>query len=177
MKQRTWVVLLWLGAAGIGWGQETGSRLATHESEKPSEAVAAYTVQGATPEQERLLRTQIQIMEPAAPPRRIIFVPHSQYLYAARMYRLHVPTGMSSKIFTHLASRSVYIDADLCGGEDWLGRWIAHELGHLATKSAREDDAERAAREYRKRLKDERKGRPRSSSSNRPLEEASTSAR
>ena len=177
MKQRTWVVLLWLGAAGIGWGQETGSRLATHESEKPSEAVAAYTVQGATPEQERLLRTQIQIMEPAAPPRRIIFVPHWQYLYAAKMYRLHVPTGMSSKMFTHLASRSVYIDADLCGGEDWLGRWIAHELGHLATNSAREDDAERAARKYRRRLKDARKGRPRSSSSNRLLEEASTSAR
>jgi len=46
-----------------------------------------------------------------------------------------------------------------------------------ATNSAREDDAERAARKYRRRLKDARKGRPRSSSSNRLLEEASTSAR
>jgi hypothetical protein len=67
-------------------------------------------------------------------------------------------------MFTHLPSRTVYIDADLCGGEDWLGHWMAHELGHLATNSAREDDAERAARGYRKRLKDARK-RPVPSSS------------
>jgi hypothetical protein len=88
VKQVTWVVLLWLGVAGIGWGQDTGSRLATHKSGKRSEEVTAYPVQGATPEQERLLRTQIQIMEPAVPPRRILFVPHWQYLYAAKMYRL-----------------------------------------------------------------------------------------
>lgn len=30
---------------------------------------------------------------------------------------------------------------------------MAHELGHLVTNSAKEEDAERAAREYRKRLK------------------------
>jgi hypothetical protein len=30
---------------------------------------------------------------------------------------------------------------------------MAHELGHLAMNSVREEDAERAAREYRKRLK------------------------
>jgi hypothetical protein len=115
-----------------------------------------YTVQGATLEQELVLRNQIQIMQPEVFPSRILFVPHWQYVYATRMYHLHVPTGMSSKMFTHLASRSVYIDADLCGGEDWLGHWMAHELGHLATNNAREDDAERAAREYRKRLKDAR---------------------
>lgn len=176
MKPRTWVVLLWLGTARLGSGQETGSRLATYESEEPTEAVATYTVQGATPEQERLLRTQIQIMEPAVLPRRIMFVPHWHYLYAAKIYRLHVPNGMSSKMFTHLASRSVYIDADLCGGEDWLGHWMAHELGHLATNSAREEDAERAARGYRKRLKDARE-RPVPRSSNQLLGGASTSAR
>jgi hypothetical protein len=33
-----------------------------------------------------------------------------------------------------------------------LGHAIAHELGHLATNSLKEEDAESAAREYRTRL-------------------------
>jgi hypothetical protein len=60
-------------------------------------------------------------------------------------------------MFTHLASRTVYIDNDRYMGADWLGHWIAHELGHLASNSTKEEDAEKAAREYRKRLKDARK--------------------
>ena len=72
-----------------------------------------YTVQGATPEREAVLRRQIQVMQPAVLPYRIRFVPHWQYLYAAKMYQLHLPTGMGSKMFTHLASRSIFIDEDL----------------------------------------------------------------
>jgi len=52
-----------------------------------------------------------------------------------------------------LASRSVFIDADRYVSEDSLGYWLAHELGHLATNSVQENDAEKAAREYRKRLR------------------------
>jgi Zn-dependent peptidase ImmA (M78 family) len=37
-----------------------------------------------------------------------------------------------------------------------MGQWMAHELGHLATHSAKEEDAEKAAKEYRMRLKDAR---------------------
>jgi hypothetical protein len=111
-----------------------------------------YTVQGATPERESILRHQIQLMRPSVLPYRIRFVPHWQYVYAARMYHLYVPTGMTSKMFTHLASRSIFVDEDRYLGEEWLGHWMAHELGHLATNSAKEEDAERAAREYRKRL-------------------------
>jgi len=55
-------------------------------------------------------------------------------------------------MFTHLPSRSIFVDEDLYLGEEWLGHWMAHELGHLATNSAREDDAERVAREYQRRL-------------------------
>lgn len=117
-------------------------------------SVASYTVQGATPRQEALLRSQLQAMHPNIVPSRIIFVPHWKYLYAARMYRLHVPTGMASKMFTHLASRSVFIDDDYYGGDESLGYWMAHELGHLTANSANENDAERAAKPYRKRLKD-----------------------
>jgi len=111
-----------------------------------------YTVQGATPEREAVLRRQIQAMQTTVSPYRIRFVPHWQYVYAAKIYQLHVPSGMGSKMFTHLASRSVFIDEDCYLGEEWLGHWMAHELGHLATNSAREDDAERVAREYRSRL-------------------------
>lgn len=73
---------------------------------------------------------------------------------------------MTSKMFTHLASRSVYIDADLCGGDDWLGHWMAHELGHLERNSADENDAEKAGAEYRRRLKAARQQDPRSGTAN-----------
>jgi hypothetical protein len=114
---------------------------------------ATYTVQGAAPQREALLRHQIQVMQPTVLPYRIRFVPHWQYVYAAKIYQLHVPAGMGSKMFTHLPSRSVFVDEDRYLGEEWLGHWIAHELGHLATNSVREEDAEKAAREYRIRLR------------------------
>jgi hypothetical protein len=60
-------------------------------------------------------------------------------------------------MFTHLPSRSVFIDRDRYASDDSLGYWVAHELGHLAANSASESDADKAARQYRKRLKDLRK--------------------
>jgi hypothetical protein len=56
-------------------------------------------------------------------------------------------------MFTHLPSRSVFIDSDRYVSDDSLGYWVAHELGHLAANSSKEEDAEKAAREYRKLLK------------------------
>lgn len=111
-----------------------------------------YTVQGTTPERERLLRAQIETMQPAVLPSRIIYVPHWKYLYATKMYHLRVPTGMRSKMFTHLPSRSVYIDDDFYAEADWLGHWMAHELGHLEYNNADEDLAEKAAAKYRRHL-------------------------
>jgi hypothetical protein len=111
-----------------------------------------YTVFNATPAQETVLRAQIRVMHPDVLPLRVFFVPHWKYLAAARDFRLHVPAGYGSLMFTHLPSRTVFIDNDRYMGEDWLSHWIAHELGHLAKNSAREDDAEKAAQEYRKRL-------------------------
>ena len=64
------------------------------------------------------------------------------------------PTGYGSLIFTQLPSRTVFIDNDRHQGEEWLGYWMAHELGHMKTNSVHEGDAERAAREFRKRLRD-----------------------
>jgi hypothetical protein len=153
--------------APLAWTQTLSTGGPCCEADKAAGTSATpYTIHGATPEQESALRTEVQIMKPEILPSRIVFVPHWQYVNAARIYRLRVPTGMSSKMFTYLPGRTVYIDADLCGSNGWLGYWMAHELGHLATNSAKEDDAERAAREYRRRLKDARKGDPHSGSSN-----------
>jgi hypothetical protein len=141
VKQAAWLVLVF-AIAQAGLAQTTGND-------------TSYTVQGTTPGREAVLRHQIEVMHPPVLPYRIRFVPHWQYVYAAHTYRLHVPTGMTSRMFTHLESRSVFIDEDRYLGEDWMGHWVAHELGHLATKSAREEDAEKAAAEYRQRLKSE----------------------
>jgi len=97
-------------------------------------------------------------MEPSVLPLRIFFVPHWKYIDTARIFHLHVPTGYTSSMFTHLPSRSVFIDSDRYQNEDWLSYWMAHELGHLASNSTKEEDAEKAAREYRKRLKAARIG-------------------
>jgi hypothetical protein len=119
----------------------------------PESFVDSYTVFNATPVQEAALRVQIKIMHPEVLPLRIVFVPHWKYLDTARIFRLHVPAGYGSLMFTHLPSRTVFIDNDRYLGEDWLGHWFAHELGHLATNSAKEEDAEKAAGEFRRRLK------------------------
>ncbi|OLC99875.1 MAG: hypothetical protein AUH86_01530 [Acidobacteria bacterium 13_1_40CM_4_58_4] len=153
MRFRVCIALLSLGVAQFSWEQ-------TNASSKPEIAEKAalgppdtLAVIGATADQEASLRSQIQVMHPEVLPLRILFVPHWKYLDAARAFQLHVPTGFGSLMFTHLPSRTVYIDNDRYMGTEWLGHWMAHELGHLASNSAKEEDAERAAREFRKRLK------------------------
>jgi hypothetical protein len=94
-------------------------------------------------------------MQPAVLPLRVVFVPHWKYVDNTRVFHLHVPTGYTSALFTHLPSRTVFIDADRYI-EDSLGYWLAHELGHLVTNSADEHEANKAAREFRRRLKESR---------------------
>jgi len=157
MKHSILSVVAWLCVATSGRGQQITTTGFPRVNQPTSPGSLAYTVHGTMPEREQLLRAQIQVMQPAILPTRIIFVPHWQYIYATKMYHLHVPTGMASKMFTHLPSRSVYIDADLYGGNDWLGHWIAHELGHLERNNANENEAEKAAATYRRRLEHARK--------------------
>jgi hypothetical protein len=125
---------------------------ATAEPAAPTRS-DSFVVVGATPTQEALLRAQVRVMAPEVLPSRVVFVPHWKYLDNARVMHLHLPTGYTSVMFTHLPSRTVFIDNDryMVGG---LGHWMAHELGHLTTDSVREDDAEKAAAKFRKRLKE-----------------------
>ncbi len=158
MKLRNWTVLLLLGFAQPSWGQTSGSpKLVSAEATAPEPSASSYTVLGATPEQEALVRAQIRVMQPDVYPLRVLFVPHWKYMDTARTFRLHMPAGYTSAMFTHVPSRSVFIDSDRYVSDDSLGYWVAHELGHLAANSAKEEDAEKAAREYRKRLKDAHK--------------------
>jgi hypothetical protein len=122
----------------------------------PSSEIS-YTIIGATPEQEAILRSQLQIMHPETAPLRVVFLPHDKYLYTAKVFQLHLPAGYGSLMFTHLASRTVLIDNSRYLGEEWLGYWVAHELGHLKANSVGEVDAERAAKGFRERLKEGRK--------------------
>jgi len=158
MKLRIWTTLFSLTVAQLAWGQTSGnSKLVNTEGTAPETSATSYTVIGATPKQEALVRAQIQVMQPDVYPLRVLFVPHWKYMETARIFRLHVPAGYTSAMFTHLPSRSVFIDSDRYVSDDSLGYWVAHELGHLAANSTRESDADKAAREYRKRLKDAHK--------------------
>jgi hypothetical protein len=155
MKLRIWIPIVSLAAAQFSWGQRNAIPTPP-TAENAALDPGSLAVIGATAEQEASLRSQVQIIHPEVLPLRVLFVAHWKYLEAARAFQLHVPKGFSSLMFTHLASRTVYIDNDRYMGTEWLGHWIAHELGHLATNSAKEGDAEKVAREYRKRLKEAR---------------------
>jgi len=158
MKLRIWTTLFSLTLAQFAWGQTSGnSKLVNTEGTAPETSATSYTVIGATPKQEALVRAQIQVMQPDVYPLRVLFVPHWKYMETARIFRLHVPAGYTSAMFTHLPSRSVFIDSDRYVSDDSLGYWVAHELGHLAANSTRESDADKAAGEYRNRLKDAHK--------------------
>jgi len=158
MKLATSTALLLFAFRSFGWGQTTGtSKEFGGTATSDARSQDNYSVIGATPRQETLLRAQIQVMNAEILPLRIVFVPHWKYVDTARTFQLHVPTGYTSAMFTHLASRTVFIDTDRYQGEDWLGDWMAHELGHLATNSAKESDAEKAAGPFRARLKESAK--------------------
>ena len=153
MRLAIWTTLLFLGFSQASLGQTNARTNPVSGQEAPAAPPANNcAIIGATAIQEASLRAQIEIMQPSVRPIRVVFVPHWKYLDTARTFQLHVPPGYTSAMFTHLASRTTFIDSDRYQGEEWLGYWMAHELGHLATNSAKEGDAERAAREYRNRL-------------------------
>jgi hypothetical protein len=158
MKLAIRIALCFLGFAQFAWGQTDGaSKAALAQATAPGLSANGYAVLGATPEQEALVRDQIRLMQPEVLPLRIVFVPHWKYIDTTRTFHLRVPAGYTSAMFTHLPSRSVFIDSVRYVSDDSLGYWLAHELGHLAANSASENVAEKAAREYRKRFKNARK--------------------
>ncbi len=154
MKVGIWGALILLGLAQINWAQTTNTTDSADAKAAISKSSTSYSVFGARPEQEAILRSQIQLMHPEALPARVLFVPHWKYVDNARIFQLHVPAGYGSVMFTHLPSRTIFIDNDRYQGEKWLGYWMAHELGHLKANSAKESDAEKAAHELRRRLRD-----------------------
>lgn len=152
MKLGVGAVLFFVGFAQFTLGQTVGSTNVAIDGEtRPAASTNSYVVQGATPQQEAEVRSLIESMQPAVLPLRVVFVPHWKYVDNTRIFRLHVPTGYTSALFTHLPSRTVFIDADRYFDES-LGYWLAHELGHLVANSAKEDDAEKVAKKLRRTL-------------------------
>jgi len=115
MKLRVWTILFLLTFAQFSRGQTNGNaKLVTEEVTTREPSANNYAVLGATPEQEALARAQIRVMQPDVYPLRVLFVPHWKYMDTARTFLLHVPSGYTSAMFTHLPSRSVFIDSDRC---------------------------------------------------------------
>lgn len=160
MRSGPRLFLLWCFISPLAWAQVPAQSAPCNEGDKVPEGCTVTTFQGAGPAKEALIRREIEIVQPKIVPLRVIFLPHWKYLYTAKMFQLHVPTGMSSLMFTHLASRSVFIDEDRVTSDEGLVYWMAHELGHLASNSTREVDAEIAAAPYRARLKATGNGKP-----------------
>lgn len=153
MRLAIGTALLLFAFPPYGWGQTNGTSKQVGGEETAAPSQVGYLVIGANPRQEALLRTQIQVMNAEILPLRIVFVPHWKYFDTARTFHLHVPKGYTSAMFTHLPSRTVFIDTDRYINDDSLGYWMAHELGHLATNSTKESDANKAAGPFRARLK------------------------
>src|ERR1700693_3578321 len=99
MRLRTWTILSLLSVpvAQFAWGQ---SSEVSAEAHPPELSANNYAVLGATPGQEALVRAQIQVMQPDVYPLRVLFLPHWKYVDTARIFRLHVPTGYTSAMFT-----------------------------------------------------------------------------
>src|SRR5260370_17507534 len=103
MRLRMSTVRLLLGFAQFSWGQTKGNSKWVSAEATASEASAnSYTVLGATPKQEALVRAQIRVMQPDVYPLRVLFVPHWKYIDTARPFRLHGPAGFTTPIFTPL---------------------------------------------------------------------------
>ena len=107
MKLAVGSVLFFLAFAQFSWGQTNGTRNPVRSEDSALVLSSnAYAVFGATPQQEALIRSQIQMMRPAVLPLRVFFVPHWKYVDNTRIFHLHVPTGYTSALFTHLPSRT-----------------------------------------------------------------------
>ena len=148
-----WLLISVFAELGQAQGNKTAQGVAANAELGQEISKDGYKVIGATPEQESALRQQVTWMRPEVLPARVVFVPHWKYLDNVRIFQLHVPAGLASVMFTHLPSRTVFVDNDRYLGEEWLGHWMAHELGHLALNSPKEEDAERVAKKLRLELK------------------------
>lgn len=96
----------------IATGKGAGSAAAQEAIQDKVAPQQEISCQGMTLREEALVRRQIQIMRPEVLPLRVIFAPHWKYVYITRIYHLHVPTGYMSRMFTHLPSRTVFVDTD-----------------------------------------------------------------
>ena len=100
-------------------------------------------------------------MRPPVLPLRIFFVPHRKYRGAAKRFQLHVPTVFAGVMFTPLPSPTVFIDNDrscsavACAVAKLDLRLVPDRRNrrNSSTTNSVEHDENKAAHEFRRRLK------------------------
>ena len=79
----------------------------------------------------------------------VIILEHQKFLEMREAFHAH----KTKLAFSSLQARRIYLSARMFGDFDTLLRCITHELGHFATQSVYEDNAERAANRIRWRMR------------------------
>jgi len=130
------------GSAQAGWDKRGSASTAPSGEERAADAAEnSYAVSEQHLERRRWCASKFR-EAPAVLPLRVLFVPHWKYTappkpFAFIAHRLH------QRHVTHLASRSVFIDADRYVSEDSLDTGCARTRASSAN-SVQENDAEKA---------------------------------
>jgi hypothetical protein len=122
----------------------------------PSALWAAETVIiGGTHQQESFLTCVVEVSANdlrdtphSTEPMTIVILEHRKFLGMARTFGSHTRFSFSS-----LAARRIYLSSRVVVDFETQIRFITHELGHFATQSTYEDNAERAAARIRQRAR------------------------
>src|SRR5206468_11931627 len=117
---------------------------------------ADYVIIAATPQQERFLTCVAQISADdlrGTPPSderlTVVILEHHKFLEVREAFH-----AQKTKLaFSSLQARRIYLSSRMFRDFETLLRCITHELGHFATQSAYEDQAERAAERMRQRTR------------------------
>jgi len=92
----------------------------------------SYAVLGTTPEQGALVRAQIRVMQPDVYPLRVFFAPHWKYIDTTRTFRLHVPAGYTSAMFTsHSDTPRAFTKVSLTNSASRASPWRALRVLHF----------------------------------------------
>jgi hypothetical protein len=107
---------------------------------------------GATQQQERFLTCVVHISDDdlrgtphSNDQLAVVILEHQKFLEMSAAFRANTKLAFSS-----LLARRIYLSARVLKDFETLLRCITHELGHFATQSVYEDNAEFAANRFRK---------------------------
>ncbi len=111
---------------------------------------------GGTPQQERFLICVAQVSDndlrntPNSDGRlSVVILEHHEFLEMRDAFHAH----KTKLAFSSMQARRIYLSSHVLGDFETLLRCITHELGHFATQSVYEDQAEQSADRLRKMVR------------------------